>query len=149
MKKFAKTVVAYALAVLATTVLGAVAATQFVLAELSTMQVAVPFGVRLETTMHDIMGMSPTFAPIVAGALLIAFLVAALLARFIPLEKRRWYLVGGFVAIIAALLLVKALLGGTPIAGAKDTLGLLAQGVAGMVGGWIFAQLFPQRELQP
>jgi hypothetical protein len=139
---------AYLLAVVATTVLGSVAATQFVLAELRTMQVAVPFSVRIETTVHDIVGMGPTFAPIVAGALLVAFLVAALLTRFVPLPDRRWYLVGGFVGMIAALLLVKAVLGGTPIAGARGTLGLVSQGIAGLFGGWVFAKLCPEKEQQ-
>jgi hypothetical protein len=141
--KISKAIFAYLLAVVATTVLGSVAATQFILAELRTMQVEVPFGVRIETTVHDVIGMSPTFAPIVAGALLVAFLVAALLTRFVPLPDRRWYLVGGFVAIIAALLLIKAVLGGTPIAGARDTLGLVSQGIAGLLGGWIFAKFCP------
>lgn len=139
---------AYLLAVVATTVLGSVAATQFVLAELRTMQVAVPFSVRIETTVHDIVGMGPTFAPIVAGALLVAFLVAALLTRFVPLPDRRWYLVGGFVGLIAALLLIKTVLGGTPIAGARGTLGLVSQGMAGLVGGWVFAKLCPEKEQQ-
>ena len=146
--KFVKAFFAYLLAVVATTVLGSVAATQFILAELRTMQVAVPFSVRIETTVHDIVGMSPTFAPIVAGALLVAFLVAALLTRFVPLPDRRWYLVGGFVSIIAALLLVKAMLGGTPIAGARGTLGLVSQGIAGLFGGWVFAKLCPEKEQQ-
>jgi hypothetical protein len=146
--KFVKAVFAYLLAVVATTVLGSVAATQFILAELRTMQVAVPFSVRIETTVHDIVGMSPTFAPIVAGALIVAFLVAALLTRFVPLPDRRWYLVGGFVGMIAALLLVKAVLGGTPIAGARGTLGLVSQGIAGLFGGWVFAKLCPEKEQQ-
>jgi hypothetical protein len=146
--KFIKVTAAYFLAVVATTVLGSIAATQFVLAELRTMQVDVPLGVRLETTVHDIIGISPTYAPIIAGALLVAFLVALLLTRFVPLPKRSWYLVGGFVGVIAALLLIKASLGGTPISGAKDSFGLLAQGMAGLFGGWIFAKLCPQKEQQ-
>jgi hypothetical protein len=146
--KLVKAFFAYFLAVVATTVLGSLAATQFVLAELRTMQVAVPFSVRIETTVHDIVGMGPTFAPIVAGALLVAFLVAALLTRFVPLPDRRWYLVGGFVGLIAALLLIKAVLGGTPIAGARGTLGLVSQGMAGLVGGWVFAKLCPEKEQQ-
>ena len=146
--KIVKAVFAYFLAVVATTVLGSITATQFVLAELRTMQVAVPFSVRIEPTVHDIVGMRPPFAPIVAGALLVAFLVAALLTRFVPLPDRRWYLVGGFVGIIAALLLVKAMLGGTPIAGARGTLGLVSQGIAGLFGGWVFAKLCPEKEQQ-
>lgn len=146
--KYVKTISAYLVAIVATTVTGSVLATQFVLAELRTMQVAVPFGVRIETTVHDVIGMGPTFAPIVAAALLVAFLVAALLTRFIPLPDRRWYLVGGFVGIIAALLLIKAVLGGTPIAGARGTLGLLSQGMAGLIGAWVFTKLCPVKEQQ-
>lgn len=147
--KFIKAVFAYLLAVLTTTALGSVAATQFVLADLRMMGVEVPLGVRLETTAHDIIGMSPTFAPIVATALLVAFLVAALLTRFTPLPERGWYLVGGFVAMIAALALVKSVLGGAPIAGAKDTFGLITQGIAGLIGGWTFARMCPEKESQP
>lgn len=144
--KFIKVIAAYLLAVAATTALGSILATQFVLAELGTMQVDVPLSVRLQATVHDVVGMSPTYAPIVAGALLVAFLVAALLTYFVPLPRRRWYLVGGFLGIIAALLLVKSVLGGTPISGAKDSLGLIAQGIAGLSGGWIFARLCPEKE---
>jgi hypothetical protein len=144
--KIIKVIAAYLLAVAATTAMGSILATQFVLAELGTMQVDVPLGVRLETTIHDVIGMSPTYAPIVAGALLVAFLIAALFTYFVPLPRRRWYLVGGFVSMIAALLLIKAVLGGTPISGAKDVLGLLAQGIAGLFGGWIFAKLCPEKE---
>ena len=146
--KFIKVIAAYLLAVVATTVFGSVAATQFVLAELRTMQVDVPLGVRLETTIHDIIGMNPAYTPIIAGALLVAFLVAALLTHFVPLPKRSWYLVGGFVGVIAALMLVKALLGATPITGAKDSLGMVAQGMAGLFGGWVFAKLCPRKEQQ-
>jgi len=146
--KIIKAFGAYLLAVVATTALGSVAATQFVLADLRTMQVDVPLSVRFATTFHDIVGISPTFAPIVAGALLVAFLIAALLTRFVPLPERRWYLVGGFVATIAVLLLIKSLLGGSPIAGAKGSFGLVAQGLAGLFGGWVFAKLSPGKEQQ-
>lgn len=139
--KLTKVFLAYLLSVATTTIVGSVSATQFVLAELPKMNIAVPMGLRVETTVHDILGMSPTFSPIVAVALLVGFLVAGLFTRFLPLPKHGWYWIGGAIAMISALLLVKAALGGTPVAGARTQAGLLAQGFAGLMGGWVFAKL--------
>jgi hypothetical protein len=146
--KFIKIISAFLLAVAATTVLGSVAATQFILAELQKMEVAIPLAVRLKTTVHDVVGMSPAFALIVGAAFLVAFLFAALLTRFVPLPSRAWYLIGGAVAVVAALVLIKSQLGGSPVAGARGGLGLAAQGLAGLAGAWVFTKLCAEKERQ-
>jgi hypothetical protein len=139
--RIVRTVAAFAAAVAAAGVLGSVAATQFVLAELSRMQIPVPFGLRVETTVHDILGMAPLYCAIVAGAFLVAFPLAAQLPRLLPLPKKTWLMIGGFAALVATLLLIRMLLGGAPVAGARGVFGLAAQGAAGLVGGWLFARL--------
>jgi hypothetical protein len=137
-----RAIVTFAAAVLATAVLGSAIATQFIMFELQRMQIDVPAGVRLEATFHDILGMTPLYAMIVAGAMLVTFPIAFLAARFTPMSRRAWLMIGGFAGVVAALLLVKAMLGGTPIAGARGLTGLAGQGLAGLAGGWLFAKLW-------
>ena len=113
------------------------------------MQVDVPLAVRFETTWHDILGMSPAFSLMVAGAFLVAFLIAAILTRLAPLPSGAWYMVGGMLAVALALVIIKILLGGTPIAGARGAAGLTAQAIAGLAGAWVFTRLGPAREDAP
>jgi hypothetical protein len=147
--KIVRTGGAFVAAVAATGILGSIAATQFVLAELSRMQIPVPFGLRVETTVHDILGMAPTYSAIVAGAFLLAFPVAAQLRRLLPLPRKNWLMIGGFASLVATLLLIRMLLGGTPVAGARGVFGLAAQGAAGLVGGWLFARLTAAEDVKP
>jgi hypothetical protein len=74
---------AYLLAVAIAYVLATVTATQSVVASLDGMGVAVGLADRLAMTARDIRGMAPMFLPMVAFALLVAFLSAALLSRCI------------------------------------------------------------------
>ncbi|MEP2759344.1 MAG: hypothetical protein ABJP66_09780, partial [Hyphomicrobiales bacterium] len=71
----------FVLAVIVTTVLGAIAHTQFVLAELTGLGIEIPVSDRLSTTVQDIAGMGPMFGMIIAIAFLIAMSAAALVYR--------------------------------------------------------------------
>ncbi len=130
---------AFALAVAATAVLGALASTHFVLAGLVDLNVELPLGERLSTYGHDIVGMGPVLALVAAGGFVIAFPVAALAQRWLPRWRAVGYPLAGAAAMLAALLLMEAVLGMMPVAGARSGAGLVMQGVAGAVGGYVFA----------
>ena len=98
----------------------------------------VPIGKRLLAYGHDLVGMAPTLAVVAAVGFAIAFPVAAAAGRFLPRWRAIAYPLAGAAAIVAALLLMNAVLGMMPLAGARGPLGLVAQGVAGAVGGYVF-----------
>ena len=89
--------------------------------------------------------MGPMLGILVAFCFLIAFPVAALIVRFLPNLRTVGYVAAGGVAILAALYSMEAALATVPIAGARTPAGLVAQGVAGAVGGFVFALLSRRR----
>lgn len=134
--------IAFVVAVLLASVLAVAASTQFVLAELAAVGVEFSMADRLAMTGHDILGMGVTYLPIMAVALLIGFVVAALVIRYLlPGWQRVGYTLAGFVAVLAILGLMLAVFGLMPIAGARSLSGMLAQGLAGAVAGYLFARL--------
>jgi hypothetical protein len=54
------------------------------------------------------------------------------------------YVSAGFVALLAMHVIMKAVLGLSGIAPTRTILGLLAQGVAGGIGGYLFCRLSGQ-----
>ena len=145
-----RVILAFLAAVVVAGVLAATASTQFVLAELSGLGVAIPLGARLSMTAQDIVGMGTLYFPIIAVAFLIAFPVAALIVRFL---LPGWSIVGftlaGFVAILSALLVMIAIFGLVPVAGARSIPGMLAQCLAGAAGGYFFARLVQSAPRDP
>jgi hypothetical protein len=55
------------------------------------------------------------------------------------------YPLAGFVAIFVMLLAMQPVLGITLIAGARSTLGIVSQCLAGLIGGWLFMKLRERR----
>lgn len=141
MKSFFKTLGFFVLAVIAAAALSCFAATQFVLAELGSLGIEVPFSVRITTTIHDILGMGRVMVVVCFPALLIAFLVAAICTRILPGSRQIWFAFTGLVSILVAISIAESLMGMMPIAGARSMFGLIAQGLAGAVGGWFYAYL--------
>lgn len=129
---------AFLLAVAVTAVIGTVASTHFVLAGLGDLNVQVPLGKRFFAYGHDLVGMTPTLAVVVVVGFAIALPVAAVAGRFLPRWRAIGYPLAGAAAIVAALLLMDAVLGMMPLAGARSALGVVAQGVAGAAGGYVF-----------
>lgn len=132
---------AWLAAVLLTTVLGSMVQTQFNLAELQALGVAIPPGVRLATTGRDLLGFGQTFGALVAAAFLAAFLVTGVLRRWIVRGRTPLYALAGFVAIVAMIAIMTALFELVPIAAARGPGGLLALALTGAAGGALFARL--------
>jgi len=131
---------AFALAVAAAGVAGSILSTQFVIAALAGIDVAVPFATRLSMTLRDF-GILPTLLPAVAACFLPGFLIAGLCARWFGGNRIAWFVIGGASALVAELLIMQAVLGLMPIAGARSTAGLLSFGLAGGLGGWAFGRV--------
>ena len=130
---------AFVVAVIVTTILGAVFHTQFVIGRLTDMGIAVPFSDRLSTTLHDIAGMAPLFGLVIAGGFLVAFLAGALVFRLAGVQRNLVYAVAGAVALGVALSVMAMVFNSTPIAGARSWAGFVAQMAAGALGGYVFA----------
>ena len=139
-------IVAYFAAVATTAVVGCIASTHFVLRRLTALGVSIGFGDWFHALGHDVLGMGPLLGVLVAICFLIAFPVAALVVRFLPSLRTVGYMAAGAVAILVALHAMETALATVPIAGARTPLGLAAQGVAGAVGGLVFALLSRNRQ---
>lgn len=140
-----RVVAAWLLAVLCATLLGTLVQTQFNLAALAGLGVAVSLGERLQATLHDLVNFSPLYATVVAAAFLPAFTVSGLLARAWPRWRQPLHLAAGLAAIPVALLVMHRLLPVMPISAARTQAGVLALALCGALAGLVFARLSPRR----
>lgn len=136
-------VVAFLVAVGVAESLGASASTYSVFERLEAMGVSTSWGERLMWMGHDILGMLPSYGPIIAVGLLVAFAVAWFIAKAISTLAWLVFMLAGAAALIVSNETAEAVLGLTPIAGARDLVGLLTQGGAGAIAGLIFSWLRP------
>lgn len=136
-----KRVGAFLAAALATTLLGTVVQTQFNLARLAEIGIAVPPGLRLEVTGRDLVGFAPSLGALTLAAFLVAFTVTGLLRRWVVQHRTALYALAGAVAITAMLLSMEIALGLVAIAAARGAGGFAALVACGALGGWIFSRL--------
>ena len=129
---------AYLIAVAVTYLLGAVLATQVVLARVRGMGMSVTLGDRFHATTHDLAGLAGSYLPLIAIALVPGLFAASRLARWWPRFGAVLYPLAGAVAVVAIHLAVKALLGLNGIAAVREWHGLALQALAGWVGGYFY-----------
>jgi|AntAceMinimDraft_5_1070358.scaffolds.fasta_scaffold01051_10 hypothetical protein len=122
-------------AVLLAYVLASILFTQTILAAVQGMGLEVSAGMRLATTVDDLVGMSSSYLPLILVAFILGLPVAAGLTRLLPAHRALLFTLAGFVAIVALHSIMKAVLGVSGIAATRTLPGLLAQGLAGAVGG--------------
>ena len=132
----------YLLAVLLASVLGSLVQTQFNLAALQLIDTQIPLAVRLQTSIHDLLGFAPLFAVMVAVTLLLALPAAEGLGRIFRPWRGTLYFLAGAVGIkvafdIADLLLPMPVF----VAATRGVGGLLAMMVAVGIGSAVFARL--------
>ena len=125
-------------AVVATYVLGAIFVSQGNISSVVAMGFDVTLGDRLNAAIHDMTHMYDIYLPVVTIGLLIAFLVAGLIVRFVPNLRLIGFVSAGVVGLIALHVIAKAVLGVSGIAPTRELVGLLAQGLAGGFGGWVY-----------
>jgi hypothetical protein len=138
--RFLRVIVVFGVAAAVATVLASVLQTQFNLAALQALGAEVPFGVRLDATLADLAGFPPTFGPLVLAAFLVAFLVTALLRRWVTARRTALYALAGAVAVLAMILIMQAVFGLQPIAAARGLFGFASLLLAGAAGGAVFAR---------
>jgi hypothetical protein len=131
----ARTLLAYAAAVLTAAALGSIAQTQFNLAAIQGLGVELSPAVRLRTTGHDLVGFAPRYAALVAVALLVALPLAELLARWAPRWRGALVILAGGASVLAAIVVLNAALPMTPIAATRYAAGTAVMSAAGALGG--------------
>jgi hypothetical protein len=127
------------LAVLVTAAVSSVIQTLRVHAALESIGAEIPASTTLASIGHDLGGFAPTYAAIAASGFIIAFAVTGLLRRRWPRLPRALHALAGALAILTALLSMRALLGMDVVAGARGLTGLLLFVAAGALGGSVFA----------
>jgi hypothetical protein len=133
-------------AVLLAYVLASILFTQTILAAVQGMGLEVSVSMRLATTVHDLIGLSSSYLLLILVAFILALPVAGGLTRLLPTQRAVLFTLAGFVAIVALHLIMKALLGLSGIAATRTVPGLLAQGLAGAVGGYCYHLLSRPRQ---
>jgi len=133
-----KTTAAFLLAVIGTYTVGVLLIGQGNLANVTEMGLTVNFGDRVDTFLHDLTHMTAIYLPLVSISSLIAFPVAAGIFRLKPDYRLFGYVAAGFVALIAMHVIMKMVVGLTGVASTRTLVGLLAQGMAGAIGGYLF-----------
>jgi hypothetical protein len=133
--------VRYLLAVVTTYVVAVVFVSQFNASSIVALGVSVGLWDRLLAVWHDLIGMAELYLPIIAIALLIAFVFTKqVLLRFLE-NRGLLYSLAGFVGIATVHLTLKAVFDVSAIAPTATVLGLLSQCIAGAFGGWVFYRL--------
>lgn len=148
LSRIIRTLIAFFAAVVIATAVACIIGTQFVLAALAGIGVDISLIDRLATTWHDLINFgfipSPAFGfsyvMVIGIGLFIAFLVAAALSYFLPRFRTVIYAVAGSVAILAFLGSSYFVFGASMFAFAQTPMGLITQGAAGAVGGWVFSK---------
>jgi hypothetical protein len=131
----------YLAAVGLTYVLATVSATQHVVAQLGSMGIDVGLADRLVMTLSDLAGMATMFLPLIAFALLAAFLVAALIVYWAGRWRIALYVLAGATAMLTLHLTLHLAFSLTPIAIARSGAGLFVQALAGAAGGYLYVRL--------
>jgi len=137
-------VVAFAGAAVLASIAASVSSTQFVIAALGAIDVDVPLSTRLIMTVEDL-AILRTLLPATVACFLPAFWVAEAAATALGGNRSLWLALAGGTALVAEILIIEAALGLMPIGGARTVAGLAMQGVAGALGGIVFARLAPSR----
>jgi len=103
------------------------------------MGVSVSPGVRFQSALHDLGGMTGLYLPIISVALLLGFGVTRIVLIWLSELRTVGYILGGFVAIFVVDLALGQLMGTHPLAVTRTSVGLLSQCLAGALGGYVFS----------
>jgi len=143
-----RNVASFFTAVIAAYVLGAIFISQGNIARVIAMNFDVSLAQRFDAAIHDVMHMTDIYLPIIAVSFLIAMPVAALIIKYVPNLRMIGYALAGAAGLIAIHLIMKSVLGFSGIAPTRTAVGLLAQAIAGGVGGYLFHLLSMKRVSQ-
>lgn len=133
---------AFMAAVIATALLMSIFSTQIVIGLLSSVGAKVALGERISMTLADLK-LLQLGVPIVAACFAVAFPIARLGYRKIGGARTFWFCCAGACSVLSVWLLAELALQLMPLAGARTTFGLVLQGLAGLIGGFVFTRLAP------
>ena len=136
-----KTIGSFLLAVITAYLLGAIFVSQGNIAAVIALGFDISFAQRLDAAVHDMLNMTDIYLPLVAISLLLGLPVAYAIVRKRPHLSLIGYTLAGFVALLAIHLIIKAVVGISGVAPTRTLMGLLYQGIAGGVGGYLFYRL--------
>ena len=138
-------IVGWAVAVVVAAALGSIIQTQYNLARLAGLGESFSTRTRLDTTLFDLVSFAPTYAVVMALALLIALVVAGVLVRYLGRWPMALFVLAGFAAVAAALGLMSAMLPVTVISAARSAGGFILLCLAGALGAWLHALIITRR----
>jgi hypothetical protein len=131
----------FIIASLLTVVSACILQTQMVLLGLSDINIDISWADRLSMSWQDLLGLLPSYGVVVTIGLAIGFSVAKLISKKTSLRTSYLYIIAGGFTMTAILLAMQPILGVTLLAGARSTLGVSLQVLAGLVGGYCFMRL--------
>ena len=128
--------------VVVATVLGSITQTQFNLAALQGLGASIDTDVRLQATLHDLVGFSPTLAALVLVAFLVAIPLTSWIAPYLGIWRWPAFLLAGAAAVWLALATANSLAPmPTLIAADRSLAGTLALMACGGCGALAFTWL--------
>lgn len=131
-------IIPFTLAACCTFLLASILQTQMVLFNLTKIQINIPFIDRLVMSWEDLVGLLPSYGVVIVIGLAIGFSIAKLFKKFVKIDNFYLNPIAGALTMLAILLAMQPILGVTLLAGARSTLGITLQMLAGFVGGYVF-----------
>ena len=128
-------------AVIAAYVLGAIFISQGNIASIIALDFDVSVAQRFEAALHDVTHMTNIYLPVIAVSYFVSMPVARFIIKYVPQQRAILYALAGAVGLVAIHLIMKMVLGLTGIAATRTFVGLLAQAIAGGVGGYLFHRI--------
>tara|TARA_B110000914_G_C15369188_1_gene402332 strand:- start:171 stop:644 length:474 start_codon:yes stop_codon:yes gene_type:complete len=125
-------------AVIAAYVLGAIFVSQGNIASIVAMDFDVSVAQRFDAALHDVTNMTDIYLPVIAVSYLISMPVATFLIKYAPQLRTLLYVLAGATGLLVIHLILKLVLGISGIAPTRTLVGLIAQAIAGGVGGYLF-----------
>ena len=137
-------ILAFLAAIVVTEVTIALVNASSVLARLVELGVEVPAGLWLQTMAEDVVGIAPTFLPVLALGFAIAFGVAWAVVRWVlPAGRSFGYPLAGAVCMAVVLLGLGQIFLTHPVAASRSGLGMTMLLACGALGEWVFLSLLP------
>jgi len=136
-----KKVIALICSVIFTYLVAVILISQLNIASVTGMGFSVSFSQRFDAISHDLLGMTKVYLPVILIALTFAFCFTSFaVLRFLNMPASMFPL-AGFVGLITIHIILKLVFGIAPIAPTRTVIGLLSQGFAGALGGYVYYRL--------
>ena len=136
---------AFTLSVFLTYIVAVIMITQLNLAAIAELGYPVSPGVRALSSIADVQGMLSLYLPIIVVALLLAYSFTRWCLSRIVSPGALLYVAAGFTAIVTVHLLIQVAFGLPAVAPTRTFFGLISQGLAGGLGGWLYHWILYQR----